>query len=347
MTHPLTVAPTTEPTLLLRYRDRQYAAELIGAAVLELDLFTWLADNRAVDTRALCEHFGIFARPCDVLLTLCRAMELIETDEQDHHRLTPTGLEHLVATSPWFLGPYYKPIADSPILRDHMKVLRSGKPANWQAEDGGSDWHASMLDPAFASSFTDIMNCRGLSFGQALAKSLSPLLADRHHVLDVGGGSGIYSSTMVAANDHLRATVLEQPPVDGIVRKEILRHQLADRIDVVSGDMFLCPWPDAVDVILFSNVLHDWDVPEVTRLLRKASERLKPGGLLVIHDAFINDAKTGTLPVAEYSVLLANITQGKCYSAKEYGDLMLPFGFTVGSYHDTIADRGFMTAIKR
>ncbi|TWU59104.1 Carminomycin 4-O-methyltransferase [Rubripirellula tenax] len=346
MNHPLSQSPTTEPTLLLRYRDRQYAADLIGAAILEFDLFTWLDTHAGATTPDLLKHFGIADRPGDVLLTLCRAMQLIETDDRDSHRLTAMGREHLVATSPWFLGPYYRPIAESPILKDHLKVLRTGKPANWQAKGDGDDWHTSMLDPVFARGFTAMMNCRGLSFGQALAQSLSPMLVDRSHVLDVGGGSGIYSTTLVAAHDHLKATVLEQPPVDELVRGEITRHGLESRVDVVSGDMFTDTWPGGADVVLLSNVLHDWDFPEVIALLKKTAETLPSGGLLVIHEAFINDEKTGPLPVAEYSALLANITQGKCYSAKEYSEVLAPMGFQVGPYQDTIADRGYMTAVK-
>jgi len=41
-----------------------------------------------------------------------------------------------------------------------------------------------------------------------------------------------------------------------------------------------------------------------------------------------------------------NITQGKCYTPSEYGSVLKELGFTVGEYRDTIADRGFMTAIK-
>jgi hypothetical protein len=51
--------------------------------------------------------------------------------------------------------------------------------------------------------------------------------------------------------------------------------------------------------------------------------------------------------VAEYSALLANITQGKCYSAAEYREILDPLGFESGPYLDTYADRGCMTALKR
>ena len=110
--------------------------------------------------------------------------------------------------------------------------------------------------------------------------------------------------------------------------------------------MFRDPWPDDIDTLLLSNVLHDWDFPEVQVLLEKAQQTLPTNGLLIIHEAFINNDKSGPLPSAEYSALLMSITQGKCYTPQEYGDILEKLGFRVGPYLDTIADRGVMTAVK-
>ena len=219
----------------------------------------------------MCQHFGFAARPADVLLTLCRASGLLSTEAADQHKLTPLGREYLVKGSPWFLGPYYAPVQDTPIVQGYLKVLRTGKPANWQAKADGDDWHASMLSEDFARGFTESMNCRGLVFGQVLAKALAPLLGQRERVLDVGGGSGIYSSTLVAAHPQLTATVLEQTPVDRIARQEITRHGLQEKIKVVTADMFRELWPQGAEILLLSNVLHDWDVPEVRTLLEKSA----------------------------------------------------------------------------
>ena len=82
-------------------------------------------------------------------------------------------------------------------------------------------------------------------------------------------------------------------------------------------------------------------------MLAISHKALAPGGLLIIHDAFINEAKNGPLPVAEYSALLMHSTQGKCYGVGEYAELLREAGFEPGAYHDTAADRGFMTAIRR
>lgn len=342
--HPLAVTPATDPSQILRYRDRQYAAELIAVAMLEFDLFSWMSRHPGATFETLCESLGFVERPADVMLTLCRASGFIYSARDGGLHLTDMGREYLCGGSAYFLGPYYKPIAATPIARSFREVLTTGKPANWQGKSDGADWHASMRDPVFAADFTNLMNCRGLAFGQVLAERLSPALASRSRLLDVAGGSGIYSATMIARNPHMTATVLEQAPVDAITRQEISRHGLDGQVQVLTADMFDATWPTQHDVLLFSNVLHDWDVAEVDILLQKAADALLDGGLLIIHDAFIDSDKAGPLPVAEYSALLMNITQGKCYSVGEYEDMLRTRGFHPGEYQPTLADRGLLTA---
>ncbi len=343
----LSQPPTSDPATILRFRDRQYAADLIAAAILEFDLFTFLGQRPGISFAEICDHFHWHSRPADVLCTLCRASGFVATDPGGGVQLTTVGREFLVAGSPWFLGPYYRPIADSPVLQDFVTILKTGKPANWQAKADGADWHESMKEESFANSFTELMNCRGITFGQKLAEAITPYIQDREHLVDVAGGSGIYSTTMVARHPHLRATVLEQSPVDAIAHREIDRLGLSEHVRVASGDMFRDPWPDDADVILLSNMLHDWDVAEARWIIDHAAKLLQPGGLLIIHDAIIDADKSGPLAVAEYSALLMNITQGKCYSVSEYNDFLRPHGFDVHAYQDTTGDRGFLAATKR
>ena len=82
------------------------------------------------------------------------------------------------------------------------------------------------------------------------------------------------------------------------------------------------------------------------QLVAASFNALKPGGLLIIHDAFINADKTGPLPVAAYSALLMHSTQGKCYSTAEYEEYLGEAGFCEFQFGTTAADRGFMTAKK-
>jgi predicted O-methyltransferase YrrM len=135
--------------------------------------------------------------------------------------------------------------------------------------------------------------------------------------------------------------------VDQIAAKRIAQRGFTDRVGVLAGDMFKDALPRDSDVHLYSNVLHDWGVPEVQQLLAASFNALKPGGLLIIHDAFINADKTGPLPVAAYSALLMHSTQGKCYSTAEYEKYLADAGFCEFQFCTTAADRGALTAIKR
>lgn len=336
----LTQAPETAPLSLYRYRDGLYAADLITAALVEFDFFTWLEAHPS-ELTGICAHFGFAARPADVMLTLFTARDYIRR-AGDVFQVTATAREHLVAGSPWYLAPYFAALKERSFVQDFVHVLRTGQPASWGGARDARDWHVAMQDDAFARRFTAAMDCRGLYLGQALAASLD--LSGRARVLDIGGGSGIYACALAARYPHLGATVLDQAPVRHIASALVEERGLADRIDVLTTDFLAEPLPGGHDVHLFSNVLHDWDVQEVRHLLSASFAALPSGGLIVIHDAFINADKTGPVPVAEYSVLLMHASQGKCYATSEYAEMLHDAGFTDPTFLETVADRGVMTA---
>jgi hypothetical protein len=339
----LTSQPRTDPTSIYRYRDGLYAVDLLTAAICEFDLFSWLSGNPAT-LQAICRHFGIAERPADVMLTLFTAMELLRREGEVFY-VTELAREHLVSSSPWFLGPYYAALKDRPVAQDMVKVLRTGKPANFGSDKKEKEWAKAMEEEDFANRFTAAMDCRGMYLSQAAAKRLD--LSRYQHLLDIAGGSGIYACSFVAHHTHLSATVLEKPPVDQIATKAIAKRGFSERVSVVTGDMFLAPFPEGCDVHLFSNVLHDWDVPLVEQLVAKSAETLPRGGLIVIHDAHINVEKTGPLPVAAYSALLMNITEGKCYSVAEMQGYLAAAGFGDFTFTPTAADRSVLTGRKR
>jgi predicted O-methyltransferase YrrM len=341
--HPfLTVRPASDPIRLYEYRDGLYAVDLLTAAAVEFNFFSRFAAD-GMTAREVCAAFGFAPRPADVLLTLCAANDLLVSDGERWH-LTNTAREHLCEGSPWNLRPYFQSLHDRPIARDYLEVLRTGKPAGWSGDKSAGDWHKAMESEDFARRFTAAMDCRGHYLAPPLASGLD--LSGVHRVLDIGGGSGIYACALCAAHSHLSAVIFDQTPVDRIARKLVTERGCADKVEVVAGDMFK-GLPDDCDAHLFSNVLHDWDVPEVQRLLACSCDALPPGGLLIIHDAFINAAKDGPLHAAEYSALLMHSTQGKCYSTAEYATLVEEAGFDPGPYHPTVAARGFMTARRR
>ena len=213
----LTRAPQSDPLRLYRYRDGIYAVDLLIAAVVHLDFFTWLA-ARPADPATICRELGLAARPVDVMLTLFTANGFVRREHGVFH-VTAVAREHLVKGSPWFLGPYFGSLKDRPVALDLLKVLRTDKPANWGSSKSEKEWTKAMEEPDFAERFTAAMDCRGIYLGRAVAQALD--LRGRARLLDIAGGSGIYACAISAAHPHLRATVLEKPPVDRVAAQLI------------------------------------------------------------------------------------------------------------------------------
>ncbi len=336
----LTIAPQTDPIEIYRLRDGIYATDLLGAALVYFDFFTWLAEHPS-DKGTICRELQIVERPTDVMLTLFAALGLVEAREGIFH-VTELAREHLVKGSPWFIGPYYASLKDRPVCQDYVTVLRTGRVANWGSFKDEKQWTQAMEDEKFADQFTAAMDCRGVYLSLAVARQLDCPHAT--HLLDVAGGSGIYACAIVAKHPHLKATVFEKPPVDQVARRAIAQRGMGGRVAVQAGDLLAGELPGGCDLHLVSNVLHDWDEPVVKRILAKSFRALKPGGMLVVHDAHLNETKSGPLPVAKYSALLMHSTEGKCYSLSEMRSYLAEAGFTGMRFEETAADRSIITA---
>ncbi len=339
----LTRVPQTDPLAVYRYRDGLYAGDLITAAMTEFDFFTWLT-RHPCDLATLCRELKIVERPADVMLTLFVANGWVARTAGGIFETTATAREHLVSTSPWFLGPYYASLKERPVTKDFVSILRTGRPANWGSYKHEKEWSQAMLTGDFATYFTAAMDCRGRYLGLALARTVQA--GGFIRLLDIAGGSGIYACVLAAHHPQLSATVFERPPVDRIAHTMIARRGFGDRVAVAAGDMFTDPLPGGHDLHLFSNVLHDWDFDKVITLISASFRALMPGGMLMIHDAHLNAAKTGPLPVAEYSAMLMSVTEGKCYAVSELEPLLRDAGFQDMQFQETAADRSVITARK-
>src|SRR5512145_2157362 len=125
----LTQAPATDPTPLYRSRDELYADDMMIAALNGLDFFTWL-DAHPGTVEDIARGLALHSRPVDVMTTLFVARGLLQRDG-DTLGITPLAREHLVASSPWFLGPYFPKVSDRPIAADLIEILRTDRPASF------------------------------------------------------------------------------------------------------------------------------------------------------------------------------------------------------------------------
>lgn len=331
----------TDPTPIFEHFRGSYATELLTAAVAHFNFFGRLAQT-PMSIGALGAALGLAERPASVLTTALRAMGLL-AEGNGLLTLTPLAREHLVPGAALDVGDYVGLAAGSPGVLEMVERLTTNRPA---AHSSGT---AFIYREGVASAMEAEASARHFTLALAgRARNVAPLLAERvplHQarlLVDVAGGTGIYSIACLLKNPHLRAIVLDRPEVLKVAREMAQAYGVAERLECRAGDMFRDPLP-AGDAILLSNVLHDWDVPDCRALVGKCAAALPPGGLLLIHDVFLNDDLDGPLPVALYSAALFTLTEGRAYSAAEYRGWLTAAGLTPGPVVPTSIHCGVLT----
>jgi predicted O-methyltransferase YrrM len=338
--------PTTDPTPIFEHFRGSYGTELLTAAVAHFGVFERLAAT-AQPTGQLAAELNLAERPAVVLFTALKAMQLLQTDEAGRLSLTPLAREHLLPGGPFFVGDYIGLAADAPGVVSMVERLRTNKPFGAEApksdgnqsEAGGT---AFIYREGTPSAMEAEDSARRLTLALAgRAKNVAPALAQVvdasgcRTLLDVGGGTGIYSIALVQNNPQLRAIVYDRPDVLKVAAELMTEYGVEDRIELVAGDMFVDPLPMNMDLVLLSNVLHDWDVPECKTLIRRSAATLRDSGRLLIHDVFLHDGLDGPLPIALYSAALFTLTEGRAYSAGEYRAMLADAGLSAGSITPT------------
>jgi ubiquinone/menaquinone biosynthesis C-methylase UbiE len=340
-------APATDPTSLFEYFRGSYATELLTAAVAHFGVFGRLAEapQSFADLR---DALGLAERPAVVLVTALRAMGLID-EAGGRLTLTPLAAEHLVPGGRFDVGDYIGLAANSPGVVAMVERLRSNKPANADSSAGA----AFIYRDGLASAMEQAESARHFTLALAgRAKNVAPHLAERvelgqtRRLLDVGGGTGIYSIALLLRHPRLRAIVFDRPEVLRVAKEMAQQYGVSDRLELIAGDMFADPLPRDCDAVLLSNILHDWDVPQCQRLVERCAAVLPAGGRLLVHDVFLSDALDGPLPIALYSAALFTLTEGRAYSVAEYRNWLEEAGLKVSPVVPTLVHCGVLSGSK-
>jgi len=344
MTLDATRSPQTDPTPIFEHFRGSYGTELLVAAVAHFKLFDHLADD-PLTFDELRERVGLAERPAVVLLTALRAMGLIARSASERFELTPVAQEHLLGDAYFGVGDYVGLAAEAPGVTEMVERLRTNRPAGADTDEGAAFIYKDGMDSAMEAEAT----ARHLTLALCgRARNVAPIVADVvpmdgvDTLVDVGGGTGIYSIALLQKNPALRATVFDRPEVLKVADEFAEQYGVADRLTLRPGDMFADPIPEA-DAVLLSNILHDWDVAENTALVRRCADALRPNGRLLIHDVLLNDDHSGPLPIALYSAALYTLTEGRAYSAAEFQSFIAdaglqPAGITATLVHCAVVE---------
>ena len=348
MTPSALVPPSHDPTAIFEIYRGSFGTELLTSAVAHLHVFEHFSSG-PVEKEVLRKQLGLADRPFIVLLTALRAFGLIVADAEQLD-LTPMACEHLLPDGPFYVGDYVGLAAESPGVLAMVKRLKTNRPAG---SEGERDGVAFIYREGIDSAMEHEQQARNLTLALAgRAKNVAPVLADRvdlgtaELLLDVGGGTGIYSIAFLRKYPKLCAIIWDRPEVLKVAEEMARSYSVLDRLELRPGNMFADAIHDRPDVILLSNILHDWDVPDCQELVHRCASILRPCGRLLVHDVFLRDALDGPLAIALYSASLFCVTEGRAYSAAEYRGWLQSAGLRAGDLVPTLIHCGVLTGYK-
>jgi predicted O-methyltransferase YrrM len=339
--------PSHDPTPIFELFRGSYGSELLTAAVAHFGVFKIL-HNEALSLEALGARLELKRRPMVVLTTALRAMGFLNLDSSNRLCLADIAREHLVFGNEFFVGDYVGLAASSPGVQAMVERLRSDAPADIDGAGAAfiyRDGMKSAMESAeLARHFTLALSGR--------AKNVAPVLAERlpmegvKHVLDVGGGTGIYSIALLRKYSELKASVVDLPHVLEVAREFAADYGVEDRVTFIDADMFTFEAGESQELVLLSNILHDWGEETCRDLVAHYGRQLTANGRLVVHDVFLNDSLDGPLPIALYSAALFTLTEGRAYSMGEYRGWLEQAGLTVETPIETLIHCGALVGTR-
>jgi SAM-dependent methyltransferase len=303
------------PAELLQISSGYWSIGALHAAV-NLDIFTPLAAGE-LKALELAERLGVDARGLAMLLDALTAMELVYKNG-DRYGATPSASRLLSKDSPDYLGH---------IIRHHHNLVSGWARLDEAVHRGGPVRESSSHGNDESARESFLMGMFNLAMQAAPRVVPSIDLSGRRRLLDLGGGPGTWAIQFCLHNPDLRAVVYDLPTTRPFAERTIARFGLADRVSFEEGDFLAGEIPGKFDVAWLSQILHAEGPEGCAVILAKAVAALEPGGLILVQEFILNDAKDGPLFPALFSLnMLVGTARGQAYAEGELTAMMASAG---------------------
>jgi SAM-dependent methyltransferase len=315
------------PDRIMQLATGYWATGILGAAASH-SLFTHL--EAGTDTAdQLAAQAGISARGAQTLLDGLVSLGLVELRD-GNYRNTAEAAAFLVEGQPTCLSSFAKlKLAHMGNLVALPDVVRTGGPVTDATVAIADNPHWEEVVPAIAAQSVPVAIIAADMLRLADAGEIS--------ILDVGGGSGIYSAIWLGLNPAARSTQLDWGPVNAIARRLVAERGVADRFTSIDGDFHTTDFGTAAyDVVVYSHIAHQEGPEDNMAIFAKVRGALKPGGTLVICDYVVEDDRSGPpFPLIFASEMLLKSKQGGTWRRADYHAWLAKAGFEDVSFQPT------------
>lgn len=278
--------PPLAPAKIMQLGVGFMGAKTLLSAV-ELGIFTELARG-PLDADVLAGRLQLHPRSAQDFFDALVALGMLKRTGSRYSN-TPETATFLDRTKPSYVGGILE-MANARLYRfwgSLTEGLRTGKPQN-EAKTGEDFFGTLYADPQRLEGFLKAMT--GLSIGSARVVAKKFPWKKYRTFTDVGCAQGGVAVEITLAHKHLTGLGMDLPVVQPVFDAYARTRGVAQRVRFHAGDFFKEPLP-STEVLIMGHILHDWNLDEKMRLLRKAYDALPPKGALIVYEALIDDAR--------------------------------------------------------
>jgi ubiquinone/menaquinone biosynthesis C-methylase UbiE len=307
-----------------RIQDNLYAfmrSQILFSA-LDLDIFSLIHAGHKTP-EALLGVLETDERGLRILLNGLVGIGFLHKSAQEEYILPEDVAHFLVKDKPSYMGGmvhHCKRLYENwSLLTD---AVRSGQPV------GGA--HSLAQLEAFFAELVKGLYVSNYPTAQRLADLLSVGRERRGlEILDVAGGSAVWSIAMLEKDASSRATLLDLPTVVQVAEDYVLQHGLAERFTYLPGDLEELNLPEShYNIVILANICHALGPIATKKALQKLARTLKPDGQLIIVDFVPDDLRSKAgWPLIFGVNMLITTPEGDVFTRTDYERWLREAGF--------------------
>jgi len=312
------------PEAMIRMATGAWATAVLGSAV-DSGVFS-IVEEASGTCRDVAAAMGTSLRGTQALLDGLVGLGLL-TVAGGCYANSPATSMFLVRGRPSYIGDWISFHAAE--MREWARFgesVRTGAPVFPDADRAAS---VADLTLALAPLAVPVIVAAGERLGVAEAGPIS--------ILDVGGGSGVFSAFWLCANQKARSTQIDQARVNAVARRYVEAFGVANRFRTIDGDASALDWGSGeYDIGVFSHVSHTLGPEQNAGAMRKFRKALRTGGTLLIADFVLSDDRSGPPMALLFGVnMLVHTPHGGAWREGDYREWLAGAGFA-----DVSIDRG-------
>jgi hypothetical protein len=308
--------PTIDSPLAFREILYSFQVSRIILSAYELDIFSHIGTN-GITSEVIANSIKTNPRATDRLLNALCVIGLLKKSKSQFYN-PEFSEKYLSRKSPYYLRGFHHTINMWNTWTTLTEVVRTGKTQRGLLTSSKSD--------NWVEAFIGAMHERASLQAKDLIDKLP--LENIHHMLDIGGGSGVYAMEFVKKHPANTATVFDLPDIIPITKNYVEKENLTKYFGFLEGDYNSDSLGKGYDFTFLSAIVHINSPDENRLLIKKCFNALNPGGLIAIQDQLMREDRTEPYAGALFAInMLVATEHGDTYTEDEIRNWMLDAGF--------------------